>query len=60
MAILRTITVLVASSDSVTLTRSGTTDGYVGEHLATRLAITVPSSWDTYNANVTWEAYCHC
>jgi hypothetical protein len=56
MAILRTITVVVSSIDVVTVTRSGTTDGYAGEHLATRLDVTVPAAWDTYNAYVTMEA----
>ena len=57
MAILRTITVTVSTSDSVSLLRSGSTDGYGGEHLATRLSVTVPSTWDSYNAYVTWTAF---
>lgn len=54
--VLRTIAVTVTDSDTVALVCSGTTDGYHGENLSTRLSVTVPASWDTYSAHVTWEA----
>jgi len=54
MAILRTITIAVTSSDVVT--KDVSFAGYEGEHLATDLAITVPASWDTYTAYVSWRA----
>lgn len=56
LAILREVTVAVTDVDTVTLTRTATTDGYAGEHLATNLAITVPAAWDSYNAYVAWSA----
>lgn len=54
MAILRTITVTVTSADAVSA--SSAFGGYRGEHLSTRLAITVPAAWAAYDAYVTWKA----